>query len=417
MTLAALALPAQLSGASEAAPRALAQAPAVAPAPAASTLRFLEERVLSDPLDFVAQNRLAGECVRMMRETGDLAWLERARSAAGASLASVPGTQNAGGLTAMAVVEYESHHFAQARDLARHAYRVDSRNTMARTTEGDANLEMGDVAEAESIYRELASSARTPAILARLSRVAELHGHHEEAMKLMKSDPAALARDGVPAAEISWYQVRLGEMSFGTGDLEGAEAAYDRALKLSTDSYAALEHVAELRGAQGKIDDAAALYKRVIERTQRPEFEQVLGDLYASAGRIEEAKQWHAQALAGYLKSVEGGNAHYLHHLAGYYADSEENPVEALKWALKDMELRHSIYAYDALAWALYKNGDLDAAVDAVRKALARGTKDAHLLYHAGLIFSRAGRWEEGSSYLRESVAVNPRSNAFHMHR
>jgi len=388
-----------------------------ADAPRASTITFLEARVTSDPLDFVAQNRLAGEYVRLMRETGDLAWLDRASRAARASLDSVPGSRNAGGLTALAVVEYESHHFAKARDLAREAYGTDHRNTLARTTEGDALLEMGEYDQAGSIYRDLASETKTPAILARLSRLVELQGHHEEAMKLMQTDPVELARSGASAGEIAWYKVRLGEMRFGTGDLEGAGAAYERALTISPDGYAAVEHLAELRGAQGKINEAAAIYQRVIERTHRPEFEQALGDLFASAGRTEEAKAWHARALAGYLKSVEGGNAHYLHHLSGYYADSEENPDEAVRWARKDMELRHSVYAYDALAWALYKHGDIDESVDATRKALSLGTKDAHLLYHAGLILSRAGKWEEGSAYLRQSVAVNPRSNAFHMHR
>jgi tetratricopeptide (TPR) repeat protein len=114
---------------------------------------------------------------------------------------------------------------------------------------------------------------------------------------------------------------------------------------------------------------------------------------------------------------VEGGNAHYLHHLAGFYADSEENPVEALKWARKDMEVRHSVYAFDALAWALFRNGAYDEALAAMRRALSLGTRDAHLLYHAGLISSGAGRWEEGASYLRQAVAVNPAANAFHMHR
>src|SRR5262249_23952104 len=42
------------------------------------TIRFLEARVRQDPLDSVAHNRLANVCVEQMRETGDLAWLDRA---------------------------------------------------------------------------------------------------------------------------------------------------------------------------------------------------------------------------------------------------------------------------------------------------------------------------------------------------
>ncbi|MCI0652990.1 MAG: tetratricopeptide repeat protein, partial [Methylococcaceae bacterium] len=82
-----------------------------------------------------------------------------------------------------------------------------------------------------------------------------------------------------------------------------------------------------------------------------------------------------------------------------------------------DLEVRHSIYAYDALAWAHYKNGDFTKARDIMKKALTLGTKDAHLLYHAGLIYARAGELEQGQGYLKQTVAINPSYNAFHMHR
>ena len=94
-----------------------------------------------------------------------------------------------------------------------------------------------------------------------------------------------------------------------------------------------------------------------------------------------------------------------------------ENPAEALQWARRDIEIRHSVYAYDALAWALYKNGEFAAARDAMNKALALGTRDAHLLRHAGLINSRAGDLEHGRALLQQAQAVNPSLNTFHVHR
>src|SRR5262245_37191947 len=63
-------------------------------------LRFLELRVQQDPLDFTAHNRLAASYIKLMRETGDLAYLDRAAASARASLAAVPASQNVAGLTA-----------------------------------------------------------------------------------------------------------------------------------------------------------------------------------------------------------------------------------------------------------------------------------------------------------------------------
>src|SRR6185503_14278502 len=66
------------------------------------TLRFLEQRVKSDPMDSVALNRLSCACVLEMRKTGDLGFLDRAAQAARESLEAVSAAQNTGGLTALA---------------------------------------------------------------------------------------------------------------------------------------------------------------------------------------------------------------------------------------------------------------------------------------------------------------------------
>src|SRR5437762_710545 len=80
------------------------------------TIRFLEERVKRDPEDFIAYNKLAGQYLQRVRETGDLTYLNLAAKAAHASLATLPAEQNTGGLTALAQVEYSSHEFTAARD-------------------------------------------------------------------------------------------------------------------------------------------------------------------------------------------------------------------------------------------------------------------------------------------------------------
>ena len=55
--------------------------------------------------------------------------------------------------------------------------------------------------------------------------------------------------------------------------------------------------------------------------------------------------------------------------------------------------------------------------VTAMDKALALGTKDAHLLYHASLIYFRAGDAAKGKDCLVRAGQVNPKFNEFHVHR
>jgi tetratricopeptide (TPR) repeat protein len=216
---------------------------------------------------------------------------------------------------------------------------------------------------------------------------------------------------------LGWNRVRLGELYFRTGNLEKAEEQYGAAQTLQPDGYLVLEHLAELRAAQGKFEESIALYQKLIARLPRAEFLQALGDVYAFMGRPTDAKPCYERARDAYMKSVEQGNAHYYHHLAGFYSDAQENPAEALRWARKDLEVRRSVYAYDSLAWALYKNGEFARAAEEMTHALTLGTKDAHLLFHAGMIFSRAGGLDRGRELLNQAMAVNPRYNSFHVHR
>src|ERR1041385_2014913 len=116
--------------------------------PESATFRFLEQRVQSDPLDSVAQNRRSTVCISLMRETGDLAYLDRAMKSARASLAAVSAAHNPGGVGALAGARFESHHFREALALAQEAYAIDPRDTAALATAGDAQLELGNYAEA-----------------------------------------------------------------------------------------------------------------------------------------------------------------------------------------------------------------------------------------------------------------------------
>ena len=377
--------------------------------PPNARLQFLEQRVQADPMDCVAQNGLSWACVLEMRQTGDLSYLNRASQAARASLAAVPAAQNPGGLVAFSMAQFESHHFQEALALARQAMAIDPLNTGALATMGDAELELGDYSEAENLYATLSERGQVPSVQARLSRLAEIKGENQKAV--------ALLREAATGENAEWYHIRLGEIFFRTGQFEEAEREYAAAQKLAPDHFLVQEHFAELRAAQGRYADAIHLYEQVVSRVPRPDYFQALGDVYAYQGENSEAKPWYDKALAGYLKSVEQGNAHYFHHLAGFYSDSQEDPAEAVRWARKDLEVRHSVYAHDSLAWAYYRAGDFTQALDEIARALSMGTRDAHLLFHASMIFSRAGQLERGDELLKQAMSVDPKYNSFHVHR
>jgi tetratricopeptide (TPR) repeat protein len=381
--------------------------------------RFLEKRVQDDPDDFVAWNKLADRYLQQFRITFDDALLRRARTCAEKSLNAIPSAQNPGGLAVKARVQLALHEFAGARKSAMELKELTPRKGLPLQIVGDALLELGEYEEARRVYDELvAVDAGSVNTEARLARFALIHGRRDEARGHFAAALAA-ARELSPESPetVAWCEVQLGELAFGAGDWERAESHYEAALQAHSDDYSALEHLAELRGAQGKSDEAIALYDKLIARMPRPDVVQAAGDLHAFLGRPESAAPFLQRALAAYLASIERGEVHYLHHVAGCYADSLNEPGKAVAFARKDFASRQSVQACDALAWALYKNGEVAEAAQLTTRALRTGIKDAHLLFHAGMIRFAAGDLVAGKAAMREAVAVNPRHNAFHAHR
>jgi tetratricopeptide (TPR) repeat protein len=132
-----------------------------------------------------------------------------------------------------------------------------------------------------------------------------------------------------------------------------------------------------------------------------------LGDLYARTGDAAEAKKQYQLVeyigLLGHINQV-------LHNrdLALFYADHDTKLAQSLALARKEFEVRHDVYTWDALAWALYKNGKYQDAQDAIRHALRFGTKDPMLLFHAGMISSGLGENVQAQDQLAEAIRINP---------
>jgi tetratricopeptide (TPR) repeat protein len=340
--------------------------------------------------------------------------------AAEQSVKAVSSGLNKGGLAALARAELASHRFAEARSTALELKKIEPDRSTAAQLLGDAALELGDYTEAEAAYAEMLRIDGEPSVSSesRSARVDVIHGRLTEAREHLQHALAAARTASEPSPDmISWCHVQLGELAFKQGDFDAAETEYAKACEALPEYYPAEEHLAELRGAQGRYAESAAAYQKLIERVPRPELLQALGDLYVYAGKPEEAKPWQDRAAAAYEASMQQGSLQYYHHGAGFYSDSVKDPVKALECAKRDFEIRHSIFAWDAIAWAYLQTGQVKEAADAIAKALATGVKDPHILYHASMIRMSQGDLAGGKLALEATVAVNPRYHTFHVHR
>ena len=284
-----------------------------------------------------------------------------------------------------------------------------------RALKADLDFQQGRYEAASSGYQALIDEERTWDTLARLAYINFKMGDFEGADRLYDE-----AVDELTAKEMrhyGWVELQRGVVDLSQGNYEKAREHYQRAERAYSGHWMVQEHVAELLAAEGKTDEAEALYQRVIERVPRPDFQQALGELYLSVGKTEAANGCLKSAESAFLESAQRGEVHYYHHLADLYADVFENGAEAVKWAQKDLELRRNFATLAAMSWALYRTGEFSKALELLNESLASGVKDARLFHQAGIIHKAISPNGKADSYLQMAAAINPHYENFHVHR
>jgi tetratricopeptide (TPR) repeat protein len=378
-------------------------------------IRTMQGRVQRDPKDPAAYASLGAAFFQRARETGDVEDFQLAEQALEKSLALNNADFSAEpAYSTMAEVCMGEHRFSDAITYAQKALALGSGDLSSFAIVGDANADMGEYERAAIAYSRLDSSGDSAAqprnVYVRDSRTSYLKfvsGDTPGAIRLMQSAVAAGTEARLPAENLAWLYYELGEYEFQAGDVGAANYAYLTALNIHPGDFRALAGLGKLHGTQGRYDEAIKLYQSAIAVVPMPMFVAELGDIYNKAGNPAEAKKQYQ--LVEYIGRL-GHINQVLHNrdLALFYADHDVKLDEALALAHKEFEVRHDIYTWDALAWALYKNGKYQEASDAMEHALRPGTRDALLFFHAGMIAGRLGQTSEAKERLQTALTINP---------
>jgi tetratricopeptide (TPR) repeat protein len=318
-------------------------------------------------------------------------------------------------LATMAEVCMGEHRFQDALTYALKALALGSGELSAFAIVGDAYADMGEYEKASIAYSRLQPIQTKRPLDAReayaqRTRIAYLKfvaGDTEGAIREMRTAVEEGVQAHLAGENRAWLYFELGEFSYQAGRIQAASDAYLAALTIHPGDYRALAGLGKVRASQGKYKEAITLYQSAITIVPMPIYIAELGDIYQTIGDTQDAERQYTLVqyigLLGHINQV-------LHNrdLALFYADHDRNLKEALALAHKEFEVRSDIYTWDALAWALYKNGKYTEAGDAMSHATRLGTKDAMLLFHAGMISAKSGHDAESVQDLNEAIGINP---------
>ena len=270
---------------------------------------------------------------------------------------------------------------------------------------GDALIELGRYPEAFDAFQKMVDLKPSLASYARVSYARELNGDLRGATRAMKLalDAAAGDREGY-----AWTAVQLGKLYWLQGHgLERGRALYRSALAIFPGYVYALDALAPVEAANGRLSSAIALERRAVDAIPLPQFVAQLGDLYTRAGKAKQAQAQYATVRVierllvanGFKTDLETAQFRADHGISPG-ADRRARPQGSHRPAV-DPRRRHAV-------WALARAGRCEEARSWSRRALRLGTQDWLLDFHRGYIERCLGDRSEARVWFRKALALNP---------
>jgi Flp pilus assembly protein TadD len=200
----------------------------------------------------------------------------------------------------------------------------------------------------------------------------------------------------------------LGTVLSRKGDREDAIAAFREALRRKPDHVAARNDLGIELARKGKLDEAIACWEEVV-RT-KPDFTDAHANLaiaWVMLGKWDEAITAFREAAR-----LKPNHAPYRNNLAWHLATCPDerlrNPRQAVEHARKAVELMPGMYGFwNTLGVAHYRNGEWQAAVEALTKSieLGKGENAAFDFFVLAMAHERLGDKKQARTWYDQAVA------------
>ncbi len=366
-------------------------------------IAFYEARVAHDRYGARDRAVLGALYLARARAQGGETDYRRAESLARESF-HTRGKRNADALSILIGSLMAQHRFLDAWEVARELVTLDPA-PVSRATLGEIALELGRYRIADSLFLGLSVVHTSPAVAPRYARWLELHGRSGEARDLLEQTRASLLGGfRLPPEQLSWFDLRIGDLAFRNGRGDLAEQSYRRGLALVPDDPRLLTALAQLRGAEGHWEEAIPLGEQALTSLVDP---AILGLLSRASFALGDSAQ-----AAEYARATEIAVSHQpgaFHRGWALFLLDQGRQVPLIRdRALSDLRTRKDVYGYDLAAWALYHSGQPREAMILADSALQLGTRDATLHLHAARIAAALGDSTRAALEARTAMAISP---------
>ncbi len=389
------------------------------PALTQKEVQWNEGRVQRDPKGAIAWSQLSAAYLTLARQNDDNTYALKAEAAARKSL-DLRKRNNSNAAIRLAKAILEQHRFSDALHACDDALMIDPFDTGARELHCEILVELGryDDAWKEFAKYGLSNTGLNGCVLK--ARMLEIDGRTDIAQAYLQNAVQKADSNWDMSREAnSWFHFKYGSLLANVGKVGDARDQFQIAIDTNPGDFKSMGALAKLNACAADLKNAKDWAEKSIAICPSVEVASLLEDIAHSNGDSDASARYatlvdkisHPEMYrfleTGQAQTTSKPHTHDRLY-AMYCADHRKNLPDALIAAQKDLKSRQDIYAYDTMAWVLHQMGRDKDALPYAKKALVRGTRDARMLYHAGLIDAALGRSQDARELLSQAVSINP---------
>jgi tetratricopeptide (TPR) repeat protein len=283
----------------------------------------------------------------------------------------------------MASLRMSQHQFAEAKKIAEEALAINPSNAYVYGILVDANVELGNYADAVIVSDKMQALKPSLESYARASYLREIYGDNNGAIEAMK----LAVKAGLPGSEPQcWSRNILGDLYFNTGNIKEAEATYTENLTLRPSYAPSMAGLAKVEAKNKNYTRALALLDSANAIMQQNSFIEQQAEVYATMGNEKMAQEKYTEVQKLLIADANSPQHTVSLELAKSFIKTKQWD-SAEKYAMKEYSVRpKNIDINNELAWIAYNKKDMAKAKTYIQTALATGSKNVELLQRAVLI-------------------------------
>ena len=282
-----------------------------------------------------------------------------------------------------ASLRMSQHQFADALKIAEEARTINPNNAFVYGILVDANVELGNYAEAVAVSDKMQALKPSLESYSRASYLREIYGDNNGAIEAMK----LAVKAGLPGSEPqSWSRNILGDLFYNIGNLSEAEAAYTENLILRPSYAPSMAGLAKVEAQKKNYPKALALLDSASSIMQDNSFVEQKADVYAAMGDAKKAAEQYKQVQSLLIADANTPQHSVALELTKSFIKTNQWD-SAHKYGMMEYNVRpKNIDINREMAWIAFNQKDMPKAKEYLKTAMSTGSKNPELLKRAAAI-------------------------------